>query len=1292
MGCAPSQNSIIHAITKNATRPLRKHKAILPPDHKTDDSSIPFLVKGSSVYDTDGEFNLEAIWHKQGLQENKKTFQQNKNETQHFLTKNSSLPDLHKEKNTERQATDAEMAMSQLINYQKHITEDIQLQKQISTESELAFSCEKRNETNQKKGRKSKSQKLRKQGQHTKLREKKRLACDMEQKVDFPDLLVKAHQNAYAYLNPNLSKYEAIVCIANQATQTQLILQQMVSFLAICFGEMNRLLQEIVDDGEDLLKEAGKNFAWPLNEGDSKEQPDLLQQLLQYTVNKMQVLNEAVASLTSNVLQETCSYLESAANNFQEKLKLKQQFDKHMLRIMKLLEAYTIGSCQSNPYDLTLYSEDSGIGVDNESFRQGSFPEKPGIQGSSNSSPDVGGIQSVSCHKESHSLNLVSSTHKSKDCVPGKHFKQMVNPAKNGESKPACPSAIHTNNSAVPECSSLTSSFSFNSLDSFATLGGYNSQSDSTEDDCYEVGDDESLSEMLMMTLPRRPTTSPARTSEHRPSYKKIANPENEEMTQKMKYAISEKIKFVPLKSSKNMWTEEEEEKTAPTRPSSASGCRKSTIRQRRSRSAESLKSQAEDPTLLELQRTQKELNKRFEKLNLVNRNQDVDGKPESLKYSVPSTLQDIDRIVSSSSTNKLKASLNKNFTILPNQDKITLTKYDQRISRHLDERKDRKSLTAITPTQESACREENENPVTKTLQSNCASPRQSVKKLIETFSLTEGMMKPTDIKSLGPLKCIRKFGVPVLPPTSPIYKQLDPLNHKPIASSSWITNDSQICTSQYMSATILQPVRTAEISRNESNDDTAEDLESLPPPPLEILMDNSFTLSSETENQEENSALNVCIESGRVYPCVKTQSGAPRKTAVSQKMKVSLNVIDLLPSKHITSTNMIPNKMPRNSNLVSKFRKYSLELHREQENTTVMKKNHEMEQAAHLYKQSHKIILLPDPGDVPKIFNNEQKEPCEKTVSVQHQKQTSTSLRKTDKIPAGVRKGSPTKTSSSPPTEKTFTSSPIHQKRSVQAPTAAHPRPPPMQRQVSPPVSPRIPSPPAQKRSSSPPAQQKMLNPPLKQRQKSPPAQQKLPSPPTKCRDESPSPICATPSPQSSPSLSCVRLRNSVDSSTEFHSSSKFVSNAHSIFCPAITSLFEAKPPSPTSISNTEAASQNHTPSPSWKNNFSLRQCGDQQKRMAMSAANPQPFVRRCYSDRRPGVKLQFPASISVSANNKPAVQQVNAESASQKETETKNSQCLAEFKGSSRSASHPELCIMGQGLQKEEQLCKRT
>ncbi|XP_032630725.1 photoreceptor cilium actin regulator [Chelonoidis abingdonii] len=1304
MGCTPSHSEIANHVAKTGTNPLNKPKGILPVDPAEEAFSIPLLVKGSSCYDTDKFPQRGSLGKDHQLEKEEKTSELIKNVNFHLSSEDLSLSEIHEEeKKIERTATEAEIAMSELIESQKHIAEDIQIKKQSSCESEAtAFTWDDKNESNAKqtpkKGKKQKSHKPAKHGHLCKPKEKSTPPrSKTEKKVDFPNQLVKAHQNAYAYLNPSLSKYETILCMANQATQTQLLLQQMVSFLVFRFDEINQLLEEIANDGEELLKEVGGNLAWPAGKGDPKEQPDLLQQLLQYTVNKMQLLNGTVASLTSSALQETWSYLQSAANNLEEKLKAKQGFDERLLRAIKLLEASAVISSQAHADDRTLYSEDSGIGADNESIKEFNSLDKLGRQTSCDSCAHDHPSQKHTRIPGEHQCNgtLLSGTTRSHDCALERHFKDIFYPSVHSKGTTSSLGATPENVSTRLQCSDVTKSPSFNSLQSDAAQEGedfkdcesMDSPSANEEEESTPEEDDNdniSLSEMGKNALPRRPMSSPAVTDKtRRPSIKRIENPENEEMILKMKDAISEKIKFVPTKCGQKEWTEDEGVKAALTaRPSTASGSQKTLVKQRRSRSEESLRSRAEDPTLLELQRTQKDLDKRLETFYMLNGNKEIDGKQEIPKPRAAAYMQDTEHVTPRSSTKKLKASLSKNFSILPNQDKVPLHKSEQNIISHPDERRSRKPIKATTSTQDLSYRKENEPPGIEKINSSGCAPRKSVKKLIETFSPSEGLVKPTHLRTLGPIKCIRKFGLPVIPPTIPLQRALAPLIHKHRVSPIGVINLPNTNASHCNFPTAFPPV--AELSRSDTNEETDEDLENLPPPPPEMLMDSSFDLceSEESTVMEENS-------SDVAKKPAKTELHATKRMHISPKIKASLHSIDLLPSKNINSPNMIASKVLRNTGVDSKFRKYSLEMNstnmfiHSREGKLASQRDNEMKGAADLYKQSHKIIPLQNPSGVSKQNRNcsESKEPGTNLASVQNQKQIyPDSLGRNEKSPAFVRRISPTRTApSSPPTEKRL-SSPSAYPRHI-LPTFNHF--PPTHRQPSPPANPRVSSPPMQKKLPSSPNQRKLPSPPVGCKQ-SPPAQRKVSSPPAQCREASPPPFCTTPSPPASPSRSHKVLQNSLDSGDEQQlSPPKIATNAHSIFCPAIPSLFEAKPPSPPSNCTTEVAGQPEVSAFAQKNSVLLRQCGDQQKRMALSAANPQPFIKRSFSDRRPGVYLQLPAPVS--AGSEPLLNQASMEESPRKEGDSWNSTCFSEFKGSSRSASHPELYIVGQGLHRE-------
>ncbi|XP_078502837.1 photoreceptor cilium actin regulator isoform X2 [Lissotriton helveticus] len=1194
MGCAPSQSGLIRNFTDN----LAAGRPGLPPGNK---NSLPIslLVESSSFSDLDCNASRDAAaWRKHSLQKKDPKEQGHAPHLRQVYSKDST--ELQKDKSSmEQKAPGADSGMAQ-----RTTTESKHLSKQSSSDSDPVYRSKENYECHHKKVRRPRAQKSAKQGRPAK-KDREDTSFDAEIKVDFPDLLVQAHQNTYAYLNPNLSKYEAIIGMANQATQTQLIMQQMVSFLSLRFDEINRILEEIADDGEQLLKDVGKNLAWPLEKGDSREQPDLLPQLLQYTVNKMQVLNETVASLTSDVLQDTYSYLESAAASLQVKLKMKQKFDKRLLETMKMLESSIVGAVTSLPNDLTLYSEDSGIGADVESMKEFCSAHKLEKQGSSDSLglASSGGTTCISSPKEP------SKTVTSSDWVLGKH-------AKDSTESSEVTSSTKGNTSSVPK--------KYNSPDTKAGKAGDVSESAVDEDDSYlhDNEDNIRLSEILMYTLPPRPMTSPARTGAQRCSTKFMDNPPNEEMTLKMKDAISEKIKFVPVESGSHIWTDDEGAHKNLTRPNTASGCRTHKLTHRRSRSEESLKSQAEDPTLIELQRTQKVLNKRLENMHASNINKGPDGEAKAGDQRERLPAQHSDCMMLSSSMNKLKASLEKHFCILPNQDKLSLGKYLQNGASDSEDKR-RKPERPTTLRRESKNRLVNAGSSATNLQSDTASPRQSVRKLIETFTPLENL-RPTNARSLGPLKCIKKYGIPVLPPSFPVYRMLEHLNEKRFSSpAEGLADkpfDSPMEDSNQISITTFPPIIPATAYSTDSSEGLVHDLD-LPPPPPEILLDTS---SGSFECEVPARAIDS-FPAETLNQCARKDPEVQRKMTSSEKMKATLGTKDLLPSKHVA--NMTGNKVVRNN---SKPNKYSVELHytsfsdSDQEVGLVCLRNMEKEEAAQLYKQSHKIIPLQNPGSI--VKTNDNGESKEASVSSVQGQRSPISHRKM----SPTRRNSPTKSMPSPPAEKRFPSPTPYMHMSPE-----QTRPPSAQNLPSRATSPGRASPPVQRKLPSPPAQRKPTSPSLVRRSSNPPAHGRAPSPPTTRRDASPPPYCNTPSPPPvSPSLSSRRMRHSFDGSD----TSKVGSNAQSIFCPSSPTMFESKQPSPpTSASSEDSVGQYHPSRVSLRNNAAFKQFGEQQRRAALSAANPQPYIRRCYSDRQR--RVRFPASVT--AGNEPLLNQ---------------------------------------------------
>ncbi|NXY70375.1 PCARE regulator, partial [Glareola pratincola] len=1297
MGCTPSHSEIANTIARSGLKALNKPKSVLRID--PGDKGIPLLVKGSSCYNID-EFHQYGVQGKDYLREKEdKLPEQDKNDNLQLSSKARSDTQISREdKKIERTATDAEVVMSELIESQKRITEAIQIRKQSSCESEAsAFIWDDKNESNAKqipkKGKKQKNHKLAKQGRPSKTKDKSVLAlCKTEKKVDFPELLVKAHQSAYAYLNPNLSKYETILHMANQATQTQLFLQQMVSFLMLRFDEINQLLEEIAYDGENLLKDVGGNLAWPAEKGDSKEHPDLLQQLLQYTVNKMQLLSGTLASLTSDALQETCSYLQSAASNLEGKLKAKQSFDERLLRTVRLLEASTVGSSQSHGDDRTLYSEDSGIGVDNESLKEFSALSQHGGQASCDSCAH-GHLSQKHARTVEHMRDGTVSpgTATSHDCALERHFKDIFYSSVQSREAISCQGGVPEGNSTMPQYVSLTKSRYYSSFQSGSTQEGEffkvcestDFPSDDDDDDegstLGEDDDNTSLSEMGKDALPRRPLSSPAVTDNtKRQSIKRTENAETEEIILKMKDAISEKIKFVPAKSGRKEWMEDESGRAVlTTRPSTATGSQKTFGKQRRSRSEESLRSQAEDPTLLELQRTQKELSKRLE---MFYGKKDADNNLEPRKSRTAPYLQD--EQITSKSSRKLKACLSKNFSILPNQDKVPLFMVDQNPAHQLDEKRGRKPLRATVPTQETSGGKEKEPPGAQMLGGSSCAPRQSVKKLIETFSPTDDLVKTAPLRSLGPIKCIRKFGLPVIPPTAPFQRGLAPLNLKHRISPVEDTNPSNASGVSSSFPNAFPPAPAAELIKKDTKEETDEDIENLPPPPPEMLMDTSFDLSEpeETARIEGNSSEDA-------KKPAKTEFHAAKRSQVSPKMKASLQSIDLLPSKNISSASAITNKGLRNTGAENeKLQRYPLELNptnvhipSQEEILATQRK-----EAADLYKQTHKIIPLQNPSGASKPHSNssESKEPNSPATSVQNQKHGSPdSLRRNEKGSAFARRVSPTRTPS-PPAEKRLFSPAAHHRHSLQAFSNSQPSSPIVQRKPSPPSSPRVPSPPLQKKLPSPPPQRKPLSPPTGHKQSSPTPHQLLGSP-TYRRDASPPPFPTTPSPPASPSRSYKGPRAGLDAGDEHQLSSKRGSNVRSIFCPATSSLFEAKPPLVTTKPAAEVTSQPEASPLSQKSSLLFRQPGDRTRKLSLSAANPQPFVRRSLSDRRPGIQFRLPAPVT--AGSEPVLNQASLEESPRKASDSWNSPCVPEIRESNRSASHPELYVVGQGLQRD-------
>lgn len=209
--------------------------------------------------------------------------------------------------------------------------------------------------------------------------EKQRKSSALHRKVDFPSHMVRAHQAAYSFLNPNISKYETLLGLLEQAAQTQLSLQPMMSALVLRFEEINQALEEMAEEGELMIKEHGDCMALPsgmkgqavsLAGSDSTIpldlHPDLLQQMLHQSAEKMRLVGGSVQALGDTTLEEAVEYFSSLSKLLLQKLLAKQTAERRLAQVLARVEGAALR--KSNPEDCALQSEDSGIGGENESL------------------------------------------------------------------------------------------------------------------------------------------------------------------------------------------------------------------------------------------------------------------------------------------------------------------------------------------------------------------------------------------------------------------------------------------------------------------------------------------------------------------------------------------------------------------------------------------------------------------------------------------------------------------------------------------------------------------------------------------------------------------------------------------------------------------------------------------------------------------------------------------------------------------------------------------------------------
>ncbi|KAK9959987.1 hypothetical protein ABG768_010068 [Culter alburnus] len=1146
MGCSPSRGNSLHGVQGT----FRRGRTLLPGTHES---------PGESQSD-DGSSGGSCRGDKD---RNKSTVQSNTSSTS--LGKKFSLAE---------PATDG--AASAKLGTQEISINILSQGKERQEEKREAY---------EKKGAK----KPKKVSKAVKLNKKKEKERKIEEKVDFPEALVKAHQAAYAYLNPSITKYEDLLGLLDHAAQTQISLQPMVAFMILRYEEINKGLQEIVEEGEMMFKGNGEHLAWPCEKKNSSSSnsaknltsstcseppPDLLQQLLQYTVQKMRQVGQSVCGIGDTALEEAVDYFSSITEILDEKLRTKRASESRLMQLLSRIEAAS--QKKPGPEDSALFSEDSGLGAESESL--------------------AGSDRQRQRRESCESTGTIHAT----------------------SSSPCGFTPVHQGSYRGRLLKTMSKSSSLNSIDSTCTLTAKEQRDtesllgsvslDEGEGDDVENGSEEEICKDKRRK--QSDSSIPDFSQPRRLPTRRIENPQNIEMTLKLKDAISGRIRFLPSqgsgikekqtdspKSSSHQWTEDGDKSSKRPQTASSKTSKKKTTVTKRSRSADSLRNKAEDPTLTELERTQKELNQRLEKMTKVK----CEGNAKqgsSKKIQQPQTI--------SSVAFERQRSLNRNIFSPSNQRKSCNAKVEQRSEKEeMEEKKkkdkekkkekDTKAPPVIGPVKVIPV----PSPPPSRQSSGLNKERNSVKKLIDTFSqgLEESKQIPDSAKMLG----VRKCGVPIIPGLS--------------ATGTLAFNENSILSGR------------GESRCSERTEDI--DIDNLPPPPLEVLMDNSF------ENVQAKDTRENVTSRGR--------STLPKRTAMSHRLRASLHSVTVLPSRGNLCKGSVSMSPVRSTH---------------QETRGVLKGGHydsshetdtESEEAASLYKQARKIIHLRHSSDslTEKLTaeqGHRQISSCQGDVEIS-QKENSTN--ETQVPNSACRSQIP----STPP---------LSRFRMLPSTPLLHRRLP------SPPV---LKSQPSSSTSSSPPVVRKLPTPPSA-------GQRTLPSTPATRQDHTPITMTGVtypfkaPSPPASPKVQ----RRSRENSTE--DISRVFSNARSVFCPVSSSLFEAQPvPTP-------------KPPQAWASTGSsvLPRPWGERGRLPVSTRGPQPFIRRSQSDRRPSLTLppRIPViSVAETCGSEPAISTHGLEDGPVGGDKPWREQ--TEIRGAIRSVSHPDLCIVGQGLQRE-------
>lgn len=1198
MGCTPSHSDIINSVAKSGIQFFKKPKAVLPGSPGgSEKGAIPVLDRSSTCYDSGG---ASSQGQKPTEAQPGPMWAQTLAEGHCQLIRDSTIGN---KEDLEGLIPETETSPSQLDTSQSHMAKDIPFKMHSSRKSQGEAFCGEESAEGTPQGsslweKKPECPRSRQQG----LRGQTTLpAQGSEGKVDFPEPLVKAHQHAYTYLHACLSKYEAILGLTRQATHTQELLRPMVSFLLLCFEEANQLLGEISRDGEALLRGVGEDLAWPLRKGEPQEQPDLLEQLLQYTVSQLQVLGGAVASLTGGCLEGSGSHLQAAASHLENQLSMKRGMDERLLRTLGQLESLASSHSDPEVQGLPLCSEDSGIGGDSESVHQ---LDRLGKQASWDLTPEpaewkTGSPPTAEAGLLGHTWQQSSfwrGSDRPQDCPfsgpPGAKVQPAAQdgagsrgPSSSGpESTPHRPGGLGKGNSCA-SCGARVS------LEAHLPKGSglVTTPSLGAEDSSTEEGED---------SLHPRPRSSPAGPeSPFQLPSGRLRSPQAREMILKMKEAISDRIKFVPVTSGPPDWAEEEERTVVPPSLSTAHGSRRGPVRQGRSRSEACLKSHVEEPTLQELRRVQGDLSQRLEAFYALGTRGRRQSRGQVLLPRAASLRPDHrGRGAPSSTISKLKASLAKRFSVLPSQDKSIPQTRSPRPEGDPPWQGTAEGPPDAIPPGERAREAARAHP-----------PRTSVKKLIETFSPTESLRTLDESKDSVPGPGLRKWGVPIMPPRFPIYRGLAPLYPKPQISPEAGPGCRPF-------APVFPPLPAAPTSEDPPRE--AEDPEPFPPPPLEILMDKSFI---SLEPPESSKLAGSSPEGTHVSGL--GEAGSAQRTWVSPKLVASMSPTDLLPSRPVAlptgpcSTGRGDGRSRCNSGKLARGLNHPPAISRNpEEEGGGAQGQARVDRALSLSKQPRRAVPWHHPSH--SSGQNRTSEPSlprptrgPHSSEAPRQSQESSS-------PLG-RKASPTRAHGAPRADRRHPSlSSSH--RPAQPSVASVPRfPSPT---ISPPASPRALSPP----TVMPPQHQLPSLLP-----ESPLAQHKISNPPAQ-RTEARSPASgSSPPPPESLPQGHKETKGSEDSE---RATAKASGHTCPGLCPATSSVSEAKSSFSAAHPLTPAlppavGGPRETPTGCWRSSSGPRLSGGSQRGTTLCALNPQPFVRRTASDRQPGVRLRLPA-----------------------------------------------------------------